>query len=255
MWQLINNLKLRKCQITCNCPGRIYNTLLLYIESNVECLDSRLTVSQYKNQHQKRFCNLVTSKYGFFSYRLLLVEQLIYKFVMGNFCTGFLINKGLSMFPDKKFCPKTSTIKKLLQMDIYFCIVYVKRTLACKKSIMVTFFRHQYVIDLYKHHKVVLITWTQTNLLQFEQLNLQNGLAYLKANDWVFIENTLIIIHKVQVLFKDISLWSNLIKLILEHLCKTSLMIVLFGSYRSLLTGPRHGTIPVTFAPNWRVFL
>lgn len=41
---IVNNIKLEKHQITCNCPKKIYNVLLLYIGPNIKCLDCKHTI-------------------------------------------------------------------------------------------------------------------------------------------------------------------------------------------------------------------
>ena len=45
----VDNLRLGKRQITCNCPGGIYNVPLSHIGPDVECLDCGHTVSQHED--------------------------------------------------------------------------------------------------------------------------------------------------------------------------------------------------------------
>lgn len=158
------------------------------------------------------------------------------------------------MFPDESFCPRTTTIEKLLQMVTHSRVVFVRGTPACGKSTMAILLR-RYVVDSHRHLKVHSVTWAQTDLPWFDYLNIQSGLAHLKADDWASMENTLIIIDEVQASFKDTGLWSDLIKPISERPRIAGPMIVLFGSYGSPLTRPTRGKTPMTFAPNQRVSL
>lgn len=111
---------------------------------------------------------------------------------------------GVSL--DETFCPRTTTIEKLLQMITHARVVYVRETPACGKSTMARLLRH-YVLGSHRQLKVYSFTWTQTNLPWFEYLNIQSGLIHLKADDWASMENTLIIIDEVQVSFHDTGLW------------------------------------------------
>lgn len=254
----VDKSNVRNRQITCDCPGGIYNVPLSHIGADVECLDCGHTVSQHEdydiNTRPGPLTLLPQSMAFLVTVFCCLAVAYIYNRVVGDSRTGFPMNGAPGVSLDETFCPRTTTIEKLLQIITHARVVYVRGTPACGKSTMATLLR-RYVLDSHRHLKVHSFTWTQTYLPWFEYMNIQSGLAYLKADDWASMENTLIIIDEVQVSFHDTGLWSDLIKPMSERPLKAGPMIVLFGSYGSPLTGPRRGTTPMTFAPDQRVSL
>lgn len=119
---------------------------------------------------------------------------------------------------NKTFCPRTNTVKQLLQMVIHARVIYIRGTPACRKSTTAKFLHHYYIFKSHGYLKVHYSTWTQTYLVPWlEYMNGQSGHTCLKADDLASMKDTFIIIDEVRVLFNDRGLWSDLTKRMSER--------------------------------------